>query len=307
MEKNFGTKQRNPMRAASKLLNQSRESGGISYSTVATVLKRFEKFVDFINQHEMTQLDKVKPSLVKRYAAYLLDTDYSASYKQNLLSAVNTVFTLGYAKQNLHWTPITGRAEGLPPRSNVRRTPTTSKEQLSDAQENMSSAAAAVAGLARELGLRSKEASLLDAASALKQAEKTSQVTITEGTKGGRRRIVPVNKASQIQALSAAVQVQGGGRSLIPEDQTWAAFRATTLYEGRAALKAAGISNYHALRAAYAADRYLDETGQPAPCNAFDRRVADRDIDLQARLIIAEELGHGRVDVLVSYVGGQRA
>lgn len=167
--------------------------------------------------------------------------------------------------------------------------------------------AAVVAGLAREIGLRSKEASLLDVHAALKEAKEKSLVTIVTGTKGGRPRTIPITKASQLQALISAAHLQGDNRSLIPRNLSWADFRATTLYKGRAALSKSGIKGYHALRAAYAADRYLEETGHLAPCNADGKRTAERMTDLLAREIIAEELGHGRIEVLTSYVGSRRA
>lgn len=307
MKRNFGTQQRDPMRAASVLLNGSRDAGGTSFSTVATVLQRFEKFVVFAREREVSRLDKVTRLLVQNYAAFLRDSDYTAAYQQNLLSAVNTVLARGYESQGQRWQSVTGRAEGLSRRDNVRKSPTTSKEQLLQAQADMPKHAAIVAGLARELGLRSKEASLLNATAVLKEAKEKLLVTIVDGTKGGRSRKVPVTKPSQFDALIKAAHLQGDNRSLIPSHQTWIEFRATTLYNGRAALKQAGIKNYHDLRAAYAADRYLEETGCLAPCNNNGRRTAERDVDLKAREIIAEELGHGRIDVLVSYVGSRKS
>lgn len=307
MKRNFGTQQRDPMRAASVLLNASRDAGGTSFSTVATVLQRFDKFVCFARERGVSRLDKITRLLVQSYAVFLRDSDYSAAYQQNLLSAVNTVLTKGYERQNQRWQPVTGRAEGLSRRDNVRKSPTTSKEQLLQAQADMPEHAAVVAGLARELGLRSKEAALLNARAALKEAKEKLLVTIVDGTKGGRTRNVPVTQPSQVDALIKAARLQGDNRSLIPSHQTWVEFRATTLYNGRAALKRAGIAGYHALRAAYAADRYLEVTGSLAPCNTNCRRTAERAIDLHAREIIAEELGHGRTDVLVSYVGSRKS
>ena len=307
MKRNFGTQQRDPMRAASVLLNASRDAGGTSFSTVATVLQRFEKFVVFARERGVSRLDKVTRLLVQNYAAFLRDSDYTAAYQQNLLSSVNTVLARGYESQGQRWQPVTGRAEGLTRRDNVRKSPTTSKQQLQQAQADMPEHAAIVAELARELGLRSKEASLLNARAALKEAKEKLLVTIVDGTKGGRSRKVPVTQPSQLDALTNATRLQGDNRSLIPSHQTWVEFRATTLYNGRAALKRAGIKGYHALRAAYAADRYLDETGLLAPCNTHGRRTAERAIDQQAREIIAEELGHGRTDVLVSYVGSRKS
>ena len=49
---------------------------------------------------------------------------------------------------------------------------------------------AVVAELAREFGLRFREASLLDARTALNQSTEKGAVNITEGTKGGRGHIV---------------------------------------------------------------------------------------------------------------------
>src|SRR5690606_28561802 len=77
-------------------------------------------------------------------------------------------------------------------RSHVRDTPPMSIDRASfghaldalrDAGQHRG---AAVAELGRELGLRSKEASLLDAGRALKEAQSRGAVTLSEGTKGGR-------------------------------------------------------------------------------------------------------------------------
>ena len=81
MKRNFGTQQRDPMRAASVLLNASRDAGGASFSTVATVLQRFDKFVGFARERGVSRLDKVTRLLVQNYAAFLRDSDYSAAYQ----------------------------------------------------------------------------------------------------------------------------------------------------------------------------------------------------------------------------------
>lgn len=106
MKRNFGTQQRDPMRAASVLLNASRDAGGTSFSTVATVLQRFDKFVGFARERGISRLDKVTKLLVQNYAAFLRDSDYTAAYQQNLLSAVNTVLARGYESQGQRWQPV---------------------------------------------------------------------------------------------------------------------------------------------------------------------------------------------------------
>ncbi|MBI3774834.1 MAG: integrase, partial [Gammaproteobacteria bacterium] len=56
------------------------------------------------------------------------------------------------------------------------------------------------------------------------------------------------------------------------------------------------------LRAAYACERYEQITGHPAPVVAGERQANKHD-DQTARQIIAQELGHGRIDVAAAYLG----
>src|SRR5690606_2419291 len=151
----------------------------------------------------------------------------------------------------------------------------------------------------------SKEASLLNAQAALREAERRGIVTITEGTKGGLIREVPVTHPQQAETLERAASLQGDGRSVMPLDKNWMQFRASDLNAGREALREQNIPGYHDLRAAYAADRYQELTGHAAPCNQGGERTAERQTDLAAREQVARELGHGRVDVTVSYLGGR--
>jgi hypothetical protein len=65
-----------------------------------------------------------------------------------------------------------------------------------------------------------------------------------------------------------------------------------------------GIKGYHELRAAWACERYLQETGCPAPVMRGDR-IADPAVDAEARRIIAKELGHDRIDVVAEYIGAR--
>ncbi|MBO9479797.1 integrase, partial [Shimia sp. R11_0] len=72
------------------------------------------------------------------------------------------------------------------------------------------------------------------------------------------------------------------------------------------ALKA-GMSNLHGLRHGYAQWRYKALTGRPCP-KAGGKATkalteAERRTDRDARMTIAEELGHGRIDVTKAYLG----
>lgn len=158
--------------------------------------------------------------------------------------------------------------------------------------------------LARELGLRSKEASLLDARSALAQAERTGSVAISEGTKGGLERLVPITSPAQVEALRRAAEAQGEARAVMPPDRNWKEWREGDLRTAREAVSEATGGGLHDLRAAYACTRYEALTGHAAPCAGG--QILDRRADQSARTKIASELGHGRPEVVAEYVGSRR-
>ena len=290
-------------RAASVVLNNDRETGQISYSTVANTLQRFDRFKEFAKENGVGRFEKVDRQLVQQYAQNLRESGYSASYQQNLLSAVNSVMSRVSEHGGRNWETVSARAEGLAQRSFVRTEQTASREQSSTAIQNMTPRAAAVAELARELGLRSKEASLLNNHNALRQAETRGTVTVVDGTKGGRSREVPITGQRQVEALRNAATVQSSGRSIIPTGQNWNQFRNGELNGKRGAMQAQGIKGYHELRSAYAADRYEQLIGHAAPVNGG--QITDRDADRAARGQISSELGHGRIDVVSEYIGGR--
>ncbi|MNW18980.1 hypothetical protein D3C71_2187740 [compost metagenome] len=56
---------------------------------------------------------------------------------------------------------------------------------------------------------------------------------------------------------------------------------------------------------AYACERYEQITHHPAPINGGHCYQLDRRLDQDARAQISYELGHGRIDVVSVYIGGQ--
>ena len=301
--RNFNLGSRDMTKAAAVALNRDREAGQISYSTVANTLNRFEKFREYARDNGVGRFERVDRELVQGYAQSLRERGYSPSYQQNLLSAVNSVMSRVSEYGGRSWESVSARAEGLQQRSFVRTEQTASREQSSAAIQAMSPRAAAVAELARELGLRSKEAALLNNNNALKQAETRGSITVVDGTKGGREREIPITDQRQVEALRNAATVQGSERNIVPPGQSWNTFRNGELNDNRGAMQAQGIKGYHELRSAYAADRYEQLTGHAAPANGG--QIADRDADRAAREQISSELGHGRIDVVSEYVGGR--
>lgn len=64
------------------------------------------------------------------------------------------------------------------------------------------------------------------------------------------------------------------------------------------------LKGFHELRAAFACERYEHLTHHKAPIKGGQCYRADRSLDQLARRQISYELGHNRIDVVSSYVGG---
>ena len=297
--------------AAAIAFKQSVDEGGHSFSTAATVCTRFERFVRFARDAGVGRLERVSPDIVQRFGEQLADLvendEMSTAYAQNLVSAVNSVMTL---MTRGDWSPVSPTvACRIRRRCHVRLTPPSGFDRellqlgLDAVRQNGWNHGLLIAQLARDFGLRTKEAALLDASAALREARVSKQVTVHFGTKGGRPRRIPISNPRQLDSLSAAVLIQGKNRSLIPCDLSWKSFRAGELRWTRELLQRYGVTRLHELRAPYACERYITLSGYPPPVQGGK---APRELDAQVRQEVALELGHGRVDVTNSYLGGRR-
>jgi len=256
-------------------------------------------------------MERISKELVVQYgqqlASMVRDDEMSASYSQNLVTSINTV--LGKASGG-RWESVSPTGDcGIAKRSAIRDTPTPSSDIARSAitalRDGGKFRQASIAELALDLGLRSKEASLLDARSAYAEALRCNSVSISDGTKGGLSRTVPITDTQQqIQTLANAARAQGDARAVMPPDQNWKAWRESGLRYGRETLQEYGIKGYHDLRAAFAAHRYEVITGHPSTCNGG--AIKDRVIDRLARESISRAMGHGRIDVTTEYLGGRK-
>lgn len=269
--------------------------------------QRWTQFVAFARELGVTKMELVTPETVVAYGQSLADRakedDLAASSAQNLLSAVNTVLKLVVST----WKSVSPTKDcGIPSRSTVRDTPPIPGTAYLTARESLASRGLsrqdAVVALCRTFGLRSREASLLDARTALRQALSRGKIRVESGTKGGQPRTVPVRSEAQVAVLRYAAAVQGEAKSLVPPDKTFKSWRDGGLRTAREAVKEAGGTGLHDLRAAYACERYRELTGFDAPC-IVGSREASKEVDRDARMTIAEEMGHHRTDVAASYIG----
>jgi site-specific recombinase XerD len=180
-------------------------------------------------------------------------------------------------------TPETSRAAQLPP-------------GLSDHVANERTRAALV--LQEQFGLRREEALKLQPS----YADRGTQLVLRGAwTKGGRPRAIPIGTLQQRAALDQAARLAGGG-SLIPAEKTYRQARDSH----EKATQRAGIDG-HGLRHAYAQTRFRELAGFPCPAAGgptHDQLTATQRVDdRQARLQLAEELGHGRGAITSAYLG----
>jgi len=288
--------------------------GNGHYGTVTGHAERWRQFVTWCrDERDIRDARLINREVVQDYGKSLrtkVDAGMSPAYAQNLLSSVNVVMQAMRGDRQIRVAPV----EFVGQRSRVRADPPTGLDQRAvrqcanqlrmDGHERV----AATVEVARALGLRFKEASLLNARVALGQVKKHGAVNITVGTKGGRGhrvdRWVPVSGRA-IGCLIRAAKAQGQGRNLIPANLTWKQWNSHVHYVWAGVRDDYGLKKIHDLRAAYACERYKRLTGSAAPVIA-GRLCVDRSTDRAARQTIAQELGHARIEIVSAYIGSAR-
>lgn len=308
--RNYGLGSRNMARAGYLALIAARERGDVSHSTVETNTQRWTQFVRYIQEQGVRRMEHIRSEHVRSYATWLREGGKSPKTQQNAISAVNSVMR---AAAGNRWHSVRPVADAGCDRATEVRTlypVMTDRTAWSKAHDALRTAhgerVAAVAGLARELGLRAKEASLGSPRTWARQLERGETIRIEHGTKGGRPRELVITRASQRNAIARAAMIQGRDQSMIPREQTWKSWKQGELRNIAQTLgPLTGEKRpIHSLRAAYATERYMGLTGQRPV--AFGGPRLEREVDRAARLAISTELGHNRANVTVAYIGGVR-
>ena len=288
--------------------------GGGHFSTVAAHSNRFTQFSEWARGQGVRDVARNDPAqLLGEFAKYVgqqvKSEDLTIAYGQNLISSAQVVLRAMTGDVRIKVSPV----EYCGSRSNMRSTAPGSLDRsaVDKAVATMHSSgrdrAAAVVVLARELGMREREAILADLPRLKAEAQERGVVNVQEGAKGGRtaERLVPVSAAAHGALRAALAASPSGSRNLLAPGESYKQFVASELRTGRQDLKEAGIVGYHDCRAGYACERYAQLTGHAAPAVAGER-TATRELDMEARRQITHELGHGRIDVVVTYIGGTK-
>jgi hypothetical protein len=306
---NYGLGNKDMARAG---YNALRDRSGLSFSSIATLAKRWDGFCAWAKAEAIKRMEKIGRDDVIRYGAELAGKvrsgEMEASTAQNYVSAVNTVLGIARGNKVLEVSPTMdcgiGKRTGI-----AKSSKAISEAEHRQLQEGLPERLGAILELQRQFGMRFKESALLDAHAALKTALSDKAIRVVDGTKGGRPRTVPIVKAEQVDALVRVAAIQDG-RSMVPKAERYVDFQRACYRE---------FSNWHGERHAYAQARYEVLVGAPCPVvagikhgKAHHAFLAERlglslhqakAWDIENRKIIAEELGHGRIGITDTYLG----
>ncbi len=158
--------------------------------------------------------------------------------------------------------------------------------------------------LQRRFGLRREESIKFRVSYAWREHDPEHIYLKGSWTKGGRPRAIPVRTPIQRGLLRRVADLCGNG-SLIPDGKTYR----DQLGRYKSECVRAGIQGAHGLRHLYAQERYEELSGLPAPVNASNTppiTLAQREKHDEARQVVSEELGHGRLQIVESYIGSRQ-
>ncbi|WLH29278.1 integrase domain-containing protein [Pseudomonas canadensis] len=292
------------------------------FATVKAHSDRWQAFVQWCRSDEGPGLNdarQIDREILMRYAVHVREEVDQGSVgiatAQNRLSSVNRTMAALRGDQYVK-IPSPSKALGLQ-RSSVRSEAPQGQDRAQIElialvlSERGQQRVAAIVRLARDTGMRLREAILADLPRLQREARQLDKINIQDGTKGGR------SGASAPRWIAVTDQIRGaldraweaspsGSRNLLAPNESYKEFMQSVVRPARDILHEHGLKGFHELRAAYACERYEQLTGLNAPVNGGRVHREDRELDQRARQQISHELGHNRIDVVSAYIGGRR-
>lgn len=292
------------------------------FATVKAHSDRWQDFVNWCRSEEGPRLNdarQIDREILMRYAAYMRQQvdqgNVGIATAQNRLSSVNRTMAALRGDQYVK-IPSPSKALGMQ-RSSVRGEAPQGQDRAQieliarALSERGQQRVTAIVHLARETGMRLREAILVDLPRLKREAGQLGKINIQDGTKGGR------SGASAPRWIAVTDQIRGaldraweaspsGSRNLLAPNESYKEFMQSVVRPARDLLHEHGLKGFHELRAAYACERYEQLIGVPAPVNGGRVHQEDRALDQRARKQISHELGHNRIDVVSAYIGGRR-
>ena len=291
------------------------------FATVKAHSDRWQAFVNWCRSEEGPRLNdarQIDREILMRYAAYMRQQVDQGSVgiatAQNRLSSVNRTMA---ALRGDQYVKISSPSKALGlQRSSVRGEAPQGQDRAQieliarALSERSQQRVAAIVHLARETGMRLREAILADLPRLQREARQLGKINIQDGTKGGR------SGASAPRWIAVTDQIHGAldrawkaspscSRNLLAPSESYKEFMQSVVRPARDILHEHGLKGFHELRAAYACERYEQLTGFSAPINGGRGQREDGALDQRARQQISHELGHNRIDVVSAYIGGR--
>ncbi len=292
------------------------------FATVKAHSDRWQAFVNWCRSEEGPRLNdarQIDREILMRYAAYMRQQvdqgNVGIATAQNRLSSVNRTMAALRGDQYVK-IPSPSQALGMQ-RSNVRGEAPQGQDRAQieliarALSERGQQRVTAIVHLARETGMRLREAILADLPRLQREAGQLGKINIQDGTKGGRSgasapRWIAVTYQIRVALDRAWEASPSGSRNLLAPNEIYKEFMQSVVRPARDLLHEHGLKGFHELRAAYACERYEQLIGFPAPVNGGRVHQEDRALDQRARKQISHELGHNRIDVVSAYIGGRR-
>lgn len=155
--------------------------------------------------------------------------------------------------------------------------------------------------LQQEFGLRREEAAKFIPAIAVNKDHIALEAS---WTKGGKARTIPITTAAQKILLRDIKSLVNQKASLIPAGMSFKQYKSHRDHF----LARAGIRQAHGLRHYYAQQRYIVLTNgliPPKLCKGERPKLAEPEqaLDIRARFIVSQELGHERIEITRTYLG----
>lgn len=258
------------------------------------------------------ELSDFSPKHVRALIEHMQEEEEEASTIQNQLTVMRRLLVWIDKVNALDAVDQIVRDAGVAERtyvvtlSKMLRSKGFSKEELFEA----SAAADKIFGSLTEMnvlfGLRRLEGTHLRPA----ESDEGDRLRVFRGTKGSKSRYVkietPEQRAALDKAKAIAAATYAGGVLTWPRLSPEAAIERYKHFCKVVGLTKDGRfqTTPHGLRHEFAADKYFRLTGQLAQVESG--LPVDPEVDRKARKVLAEEMGHGRIEVCGAYIGSNR-
>jgi integrase len=142
------------------------------------------------------------------------------------------------------------------------------------------------------------------------RTDKGDYLVITDGTKGGRARVVPLDTPEKIELLEQCKKLVGHGKNSFMGAPGHSLLQNKNRFYYL--MKKFGITKEmlgvtaHGLRHEYVNGRYEELAGGKSPVEGGTVARDNPELDHSARTIIAEEVGHTRPNIVSCYTGSCR-